>query len=378
MKRLSVLVVLGAFLNCVPTYNDGDTLCSPSRECPSGYVCGSNNYCYLTNSPCMPSASDTTCGGCIKANCCHELTDCDYNSACVSIASCESSCTTSSCLSTCESNYSGGATSFNNYMVCADNYCTAACVSTGGSGGSGGSSGGSGGKSGSIVSGGSSGSNGGAVGGSSTSSTGSTSSSSVSFSYGKASGAINGYAWVALGAQDTLTSPTCDNSIAGGSTSTPITSTSPCMNVTSWSSSNALCISGTIPAVVGGDYDNNWGIQIGVNSSQPPATSTAYTLGKSYAKVTFSLTGTVTPTNTAIRGMLHRLGDADTTTYCATIRSGTAVSITAFNTACWDGTGTSLTAADVPHIDKVGVQVSSDVSNAYTISNFCLTGIAFQ
>lgn len=201
----------------------------------------------------------------------------------------------------------------------------------------------------------------------------------VSFSNGKASGALDGYAWVALGVEDTVTSPTCDDSSTGGASNTPITSSSPCMNATTWASSNALCISGAIPVVIGGDYTDNWGVQIGVNSSDPPATSAGHgTLGMSFSKVTFNLTGTVTPTNTGIRGEIHRVGDPDSTSYCATIRSGTTVMLTAFNTACWDGNGTSLTASDVPNIDKVGVQVSSDTSNSYTVSNFCLAQISFQ
>ncbi|HEX7505917.1 MAG TPA: hypothetical protein VF550_04040 [Polyangia bacterium] len=220
---------------------------------------------------------------------------------------------------------------------------------------------------------------GGAGTGGSLGSGGSAGGATVSFSNGKASGALNGYGWVALGVEDTVTSPTCDDSSAGGAPNTPITSSSPCMNATTWSNSNALCISGAIPVVIGGDYTDNWGVQIGVNSSDPPATSAGRgTLGMSYSKVTFYLRGTVTPTNTGIRGEIHRAGDPDSTSYCATIRSGTPVMLTAFNTACWDGSGTLLTASDVPNIDKVGVQVSSDTSNNYTVSNFCLAEISFQ
>jgi hypothetical protein len=64
--------------------------------------------------------------------------------------------------------------------------------------------------------------------------------------------------------------------------------------------------------------------------------------------------------------------------YCATITtSGAPIPLTNFNTACWDNSGTALKATDVPNIDKVGVQISSDLTNVYVVSNFCLKSIAF-
>ena len=59
--------------------------------------------------------------------------------------------------------------------------------------------------------------------------------------------------------------------------------------------------------------------------------------------------------------------------------SGRAITLTDFNTKCYDSPadGTALTAADVPNIDKIGVQISSDIGSAYTVTNFCLTGVTF-
>jgi hypothetical protein len=78
-----------------------------------------------------------------------------------------------------------------------------------------------------------------------------------------------------------------------------------------------------------------------------------------------------------MRAEIHRLGDPDATTYCATTTSGTPITLTTFNTACWDNTGTALKATDLPNIDKIGLQVSADTSNSYTVTNLCLTSIAF-
>jgi hypothetical protein len=199
----------------------------------------------------------------------------------------------------------------------------------------------------------------------------------VTFSSGKAQGVMTGKGWIDLGAAAIATSPVCNNAANGGGTSEPITEAGPCPEAggkTVWSTSDALCISGSIPAVTGGDYLGNWGIQINANVSDTPG----LTLGKSYSKITFATRGSISPTNTAIRAIVHRKGDVVDAAYCATIQSGLSVTLTAFNTKCWDGSGTSLTAADIPDIDRIGIQISSDDKNAYAITDYCLTGISFD
>jgi hypothetical protein len=229
-------------------------------------------------------------------------------------------------------------------------------------------------------SGGTAGGGGGGAGGGSIAPSGDT----VTFAKGKASGPMSGYGWVALGAQDSLSSPVCDASGATppGGTADLITKANPCPSAGGkavWSSDTALCITGSAPKVMpsaafpNGDYDAAWGLQIGVNSSEPPGT----TLGKTYSTITLNFTGLPTPAGAVMRAEIHRLGDPDATTYCATTTSGTPITLTTFNTACWDNTGTALKATDVPNIDKIGLQVSADLSNTYTVTNLCLTSIAF-
>jgi hypothetical protein len=60
--------------------------------------------------------------------------------------------------------------------------------------------------------------------------------------------------------------------------------------------------------------------------------------------------------------------------------SGKAITLTSFHTKCYDSPadGVALTAADVPNIDKIGVQISSDTGADYAVSNFCLTGVTFD
>jgi hypothetical protein len=119
------------------------------------------------------------------------------------------------------------------------------------------------------------------------------------------------------------------------------------------------------------DYDNNWGLEIGVNSTNtvPPGT-----LGKTYSTVTFNMTGAPL---IGLVAELHRSGDSQTSTYCSTFTPGVSVMLNAFNTSCYDGSGTDLKAGDVPNIDMVGVRVVPGGS-PIVVSNLCLTGIRFD
>src|ERR1039457_3147504 len=236
--------------------------------------------------------------------------------------------------------------------------------------------------------GGSAGSNGGSSGGSGSGNCGAASSGgSVNFCNGKAQGAMTGYGWVALGALDTISDPTCDTDKHA------ITKANACNTTTNWSSSDGLCASGSIPALpatpVQSDYDANWGLEIGVNTSEPPAATGGTTLGGSYTAVTFTVTGTPT---TGLRAQVHRKGDGDSGVFCANLTSGTKISLSAFSTQCWTGcpggpaapagfndtsTCYALQASDVPNIDHAHIQVFSGAS-AITVSNLCLTGIKFE
>ena len=206
----------------------------------------------------------------------------------------------------------------------------------------------------------------------------------VTFSNGQAQGQMNGLGWVSLGPQDGISDPVCNPTATAGASTQAITNATPCPTTgqTVWNSSTALCISGSIPKVQDdtafptGDYTADWGLQIGVNTSNPPGT----TLGTSYSTIALNINpSAVTPANTAIRAIIHLVSmTATANPYCATITtSGAPIPLTSFNTACWDNSGTALLATDVPNIDKVSVLIPSDLTNAYTVSGFCLTGITF-
>ena len=254
---------------------------------------------------------------------------------------------------------------------------SASCAGSGGSGGSAGSGQGGGG-----------GGQGGSGSGGSSSTAGCPTdpgtSGDINFCNGKAQGTATGYGWVALGSLDTISDPTCDTDTHA------ITKAAPCTTTTNWNASDALCASGSIPALpaspVQSDYDNNWGVEIGVNTSEPSGQTT---LGGNYTKVTITVSGSPT---TGLRAQVHRKGDGDSGVYCANMTSGTAISLTSFSTQCWSGCPTAapatgavndtsvcypLAAADIPNIDHVHIQVPSTQS-AITVDKLCLKEILFQ
>ena len=186
----------------------------------------------------------------------------------------------------------------------------------------------------------------------------------VTFSSGRAQGVMSGLGWVALGALDSITDPTC-----GG---TPITKAAPCLTSTSWNVTDALCITGTIPALpanpMQSDYDANLGLQIGVNINADDSQA----IGQTFSTIAVVVSGSPTA---GLRVDLHRQGDPGGTTYCAA-NTGAAMNLTSFNTKCWDGSGTAFTAADAPLIDRVGVQVPSTKA-AVTVTNLCINSVTF-
>jgi hypothetical protein len=240
---------------------------------------------------------------------------------------------------------------------------------------------------------GSGGSAGGAAGGGAGSS-GSTSCTAsadgVCFAAGQASGLLSGYGWIAMGQFDSASQPKCDSTGATppGTASDPITKAAPCPSVggkTVWNTPNqGLCITGSVPVVgttagvTGPDYTGYWGLEVGANTDTSGGTVDI----SGYTSVAFSYNDSaISPAPTGlIRGEIHVKGHVPTDeSYCAVLKgSGQGTLLTSFNTQCWTGgAGIALTPADMKNIDQMGVQISSDTTNSYTVSNFCWSGVTF-
>lgn len=183
----------------------------------------------------------------------------------------------------------------------------------------------------------------------------------VTFAAGQGVGAMTGPGWIALGSQDTLTSSGCPTKVSG---------TSRCALIV-WTSPNSLCASGSVPIVSGGDYADNWGIEIGVDATNPPDTQ----IGMAYSTIALNFTGLPT---TDLSITLHRLGDMSTTTYChSAVTSGMAYLLNSFNTQCYGTGGVQFTSTDAVKIDQVGLQATSSATGAFTLSDLCLDSIMF-
>jgi hypothetical protein len=193
---------------------------------------------------------------------------------------------------------------------------------------------------------------------------------------------IPGYGWVNLGIKDTLTSPTCDCAPISGQppAAFAMAPTSSCptssivWEVFNGSFPNALCISGSIPALpampVQRDYDENWGIMAGFTfTASVPA---------GYKSVSFNANNSDTPIGTPVRGAIHLKGDPDDQVYCSDHLAWMAP-FADFHTPCRTSSGgvdRSLQDSDVPKIDRVGILVEPGDS-AFTVRNLCLYFVAF-
>jgi hypothetical protein len=247
-------------------------------------------------------------------------------------------------------------------------------------------------------------------------------SSAVNFCSGKAQGAMTGYGFIALGIQDSVSSPVCAEDPKDLNNTRPITAppigeceaegkTCPRTGQAVWNAADKLCISGKIPKVQNADYTSNWGLQIGVNTADPPAENGGQTLGEvtsdaaSFTTVALTTEGSITasPSGTpTVRMVIHLKTQGCTwNPYCATMAASDKAAILAnFNTQCWNGSKCATSAPscftcngdadclankccdqlkpeDIPNIDKIGVQICSDTSREYTAEDYCLKGITF-
>jgi hypothetical protein len=373
LRLLVVISVVAPPLACIQYKaepEDGKQACAVGpKQCPDNYQC-INQRCYKKGSG--PSGTGGTGGGGSSGTqagamlCSDAGIGCEKTGGNLSLCCNETQCK----FVAGSSDFPCAGTDCQTAAQDAVNYCTGG--SAGGSGGSkGGASGQAGAKSSSAsrVGGSTAVSGGGAGSKASTSSTAATSSDTVTFRSGAAVGPVTGFAWIAMGDVETLIDPTC------GTARLPISSTQPCSSAVNWNSANALCISGIIPALpaspTSDDYSSNWGIQIGLNATEPPTGK----LGRSYS--TMSVVVTNAPTQ-EFRLVLHRQGDPDSENYCYdAVSSGSVVQLRQFNTLCWGGADTVfLQASDIPNIDRLGLQFSS-TSKTITLSNTCLTSISF-
>jgi hypothetical protein len=183
---------------------------------------------------------------------------------------------------------------------------------------------------------------------------------------------MTGFGWVALGSADTITDPTC------GASKAAITSATPCAAAPNWSSTSALCITGSTPALssspTSAEYSANYGVVIGVNAGDAGGTGDpSLVLGQAFTSITIAATGL--PTST-VRAQVHVKGDPDGTSYCMTY-SASAMTLANFATDCYNTAPTGkIAAASIANIDKFSLEAVSG-SAPVTVTSMCIAGITF-
>jgi hypothetical protein len=174
--------------------------------------------------------------------------------------------------------------------------------------------------------------------------------------YGKLSGPMNGWAWVAGAGATTFTSPNPCND-------------SGCFRNTG----GKLCAKGSIPALKctgqgtahSCDWSSNWGALIGMN---PTAAHTAW--GPS---ATGSVAFTYSGGPGAYQLTAHVAGDPYSKSYCLrNYRSGQVVKPSELRTECWTNSGTPL--ARFADVDSFGLLVGS--AETPVAFDYCITGIS--
>ena len=181
-------------------------------------------------------------------------------------------------------------------------------------------------------------------------------------SSGKASGAMTGWAFVALGTTDTLSAPTC------GTPPVAITEAAKCTTTTNWPAAG-ICITGSVPP--NPSPYTSWGINVGVGSTDPAGGG----LGQTFSNVTIAATGA--PTGATFRYIIAVGSGASEVDYCAAATPGTAATFSTFNTKCYDtppdGTAYAGTGSDITGVQLQVVPGTATIA----VSNLCLTGITF-
>lgn len=181
----------------------------------------------------------------------------------------------------------------------------------------------------------------------------------VLFSDGKAVGAMTGGGFVASGSADTITNPT------SGDAGTP-----------NWSSTDELCLTGSLPALplapTSADYNSNWMILGVVANAEGPGIG----IGQPFSSLTVWMTGSTV----GLQLTAHLKGDDSATTYCSTFVPGYPVTLTQFITDCYSPSpkGTKLAATDIPNIDQITVHISPSTAGPITVTNLCLTRMQFR
>lgn len=123
-----------SFVGCASSQAICDDACTDlsydRNNCGTcGNVCGTTQSC--SQGQCTGGSSTTTCSTCRSnaqsGSCSSYYSTCSGTTDCYYLASCAKSCTTSSCVASCEAQYPAGKTAYAGLKSCLTSYCSSSC-----------------------------------------------------------------------------------------------------------------------------------------------------------------------------------------------------------------------------------------------------------
>jgi hypothetical protein len=182
--------------------------------------------------------------------------------------------------------------------------------------------------------------------------------------YGKLSGAFNGYAWVFGGQETTVASPSpCNSSGCFKDTNGKLCTKGHI---------NALSCTGQTAPQLSCNWDKNWGVVLGLNSTHPqgPWGSSAP------ARIAVDYSSAAKGGSAGhYRLNAHVVGDPYTKQYCVdNYTPGAIVQAGDFKSQCWINAGDTLPSFRT--VDTVGLMRASEF--AAVDFDFCVTGISAE
>lgn len=194
---------------------------------------------------------------------------------------------------------------------------------------------------------------------------------STRFRDGACVGLLGGPAIPAWGERDGVTGPVClpGDYVPGVDRS--------CSKYLSWGSGSVLCLSGKVPSVPAAELGSSWGLGIEVS------VGCAGELGQDFTSVSATLSGVPEAAARAGRFQLAlsvRGSDGGSTLYyAADDGKGAEHDLATFNTKWWaPSEGAYLQSSQARHVAAFYVIVASSAVEGFTVTNLCLSQVAFK
>jgi hypothetical protein len=113
---------------CTDVSSDRDNCGSCGNSCPGSASCYSGKCSGSSSSGSSGSTSCTTCRANARTGSCSSYNStCESTFDCSDLSYCASTCTTASCVSSCEAQYPAGLTKWNPLKSCLSSYCSSSC-----------------------------------------------------------------------------------------------------------------------------------------------------------------------------------------------------------------------------------------------------------